>query len=201
MVNVISDDSPIDPLDLVLDNIFDRHPVIDQRGYIMSAIAKLRHTMMRSSQRKITTPPTQELPEWLCHSERFGPYETKLLTRLFYAPGPTIVLRGGTGSGKSSALGYLHRAVRRAVQRAESRQLPQFPYHQFIVQLDLQQVGLPSIDVDDGKVSPPQFDALMDYIATLLGAGVSTLSSDALGDILLKCYADPQEDEEILGVR
>lgn len=201
MVTILTDELSTDPLDLVLDNVFSRHPVIDQRSYVMSAIVQLRHTMMRSNQRRAPATAAQELPEWLRCSERFGPYETKLLMRMFHAPGPTIVLRGATGSGKSSALGYLQRAVRRAVKRADRDHLPRFPYHQFIVQLDLQQVPGQSIDPDDDKITQAQFDKLMEYIAKLLAAPIGTLPSDALGEILLKCYADPLEDEEILGAR
>src|SRR5215475_10487789 len=124
MMNMLPDDPSTDRLDLVLDGIFSPHPVIDPNGYVMSAIAQLRHTMMKSGQRHPPTPPGQELPKWLRHCERFGPYETKLLMYLFHGPGPTIVLRGATGSGKSSALGYLHRALRRAVKLAERDALP-----------------------------------------------------------------------------
>ena len=102
-------------LKLFLDQVFTTTAVAAPDVYIASAVAQARRSLNHGDARSIP-PRSHDLDDWL-QASSLGPYETKLLATLVHAPGPVIVLRGGTGSGKSSVLGYLTRHVAAAAAR------------------------------------------------------------------------------------
>jgi len=85
---------------------FDDH--IKHPAYLQSAAIQLRRRLLANPRiSRLRKLITRDLPHWLGNHEALGPYERNLLATLLYSGGKVMILRGGTGSGKSSTLAAL----------------------------------------------------------------------------------------------
>lgn len=189
--------SPRDETDLFLDKVFNLSPVTRRDSYIASAVAQTRRSL--NDHGLHTMPPASyDLPKWL-RPETLGPYETRLLASLLYSPGPIIVLRGGTGSGKSSVLGHLCQHATAALKEVERAELPIF-CGQMLIQIDLQTFPIKAHKVLDDSDTIDVSELLKSISDSLFAAlGRTVKNDDDTGRILLDALC--AEDEETMGIR
>jgi hypothetical protein len=184
MTNVVRNE-----VDLLLDRIFTQVPVITPNAFILSAVAQVRRTLDQHRSGTIPAPP-YDFPAWL-QGHALGPYESRLLAQLLYSPGPVVVLRGGTGSGKSSVLGYLTRHVNAAAERLGTKR-PAVAYTRFFVLVDVQ--TLTGTRVDSEEPNPEDVRALLGDLAKAMLPTLKQLRDDDLGRVLLEALDDRPDD-------
>ena len=95
-----------------LEEIFSEKPAANQSEYVPSVLLELRTVMTEGANvpqnRTYSTPPP-DLPPWLIGNFRLPPWEARLLHMLFTFSRPVLMIRGGSGSGKTSTLKLIDR--------------------------------------------------------------------------------------------
>ena len=153
----------------LLNVIFVQMPVHATPQYLTSALSQLRRTLLDHPRDSDTTAVTARLPLWLDANVQIGPYERSLFYRLLdESDGGVITIRGGSGSGKSSAFQHIERTANAAADQLVWTN----PYglRRFFFVIDLQATcgRIQALRSADGTVAVDAVTILLQDIAGML---------------------------------
>lgn len=169
-------------LDSILDQVLHLRVVESVPDYVTSTVSRARTALTdHSAEQDTPRLPARSLPSWIKRPELLGPYERNALSIVLTESKSLRVIRGGSGSGKSSTHLFLTRFLSTNDGEKNRRACPP------LLLLDLQ--CLPNQvrhECEAGLAIEQQFELLIRYI-----------SSQCLG--LFRSNVLPQSGLETLG--
>ena len=119
------------------DHVFDPRPALINGLYLPSAFLELRKALIPGSDipQKAPYQGEQQLPNWLQSEYELPPWEADLLARLFDVQVPLLMIRGGSGCGKTSTAKFLVEYCKRSSTKTHYGDIPPLLY------IDLNNIG------------------------------------------------------------
>lgn len=146
-------------LDRLYNQIFTERSATSRDTFIVSTAYELRHAVNGRDELYDNSVGPSALPNWLEPALPLGPYERRLFNNLITGSDNLLVLRSGTGSGKSSIVQYIssfcHNKTNRTRFRSGSR-----PYDSFFHVVDLEASN--RIFFDDVESTSDRYQATID---------------------------------------
>jgi hypothetical protein len=122
----------------LFNEVFNELPVAGVSDFVASASFELRKALKHGEVMDYITVSRPDLPEWLQTNQPswLGPYEETMLARLLFETRDISIVRGGTGSGKSSLIKIILRHTGEIASRQKWSE--QFVVKSFVHCIDMQ---------------------------------------------------------------
>lgn len=165
------------PVRNLLGAIFNSTPVSSSTEYVGSACYELRRSFGQHQNHTFVQVRDSELPEWIPEKLSFGPYERSILAQILYSASNVVIVRGGTGSGKSSLVEVLTKIASEAAVKSDWQNT--VGARTFLAAIDLQVPGqsLTHPSTDDAQ-RQRQYNDLYELLADAFWRRFTTITTD-----------------------
>ena len=163
-------------MQLAIEEIFDEQPVMELQNYISSAALESRMSMFKDGnipKREIYYAEAPNLPRWLRSKYALPAWEARILHILFAFNRPVLMIRGGSGCGKTSIIKVLEIYCRKALKSNKLICRNPYGFRQPLVHLELQgirQSSMPKPKNDEERKR--QVEKILTQICDLLDGAV-----------------------------